>query len=59
MAKISIGDLTDAEVWRLIQMPDYRDLPQEIIELREQAQAEFDRRDIKLHWIISAKPISQ
>lgn len=47
-----IKDLADAEVWRLIQMPNYRDLPPEIKALKEQAQAEFDRRDIKLHFII-------
>ncbi len=49
---INIKTLTDAEVWRLIQMPNYRDLPPEIIRLRSEAQAEFDRRHIKLHWII-------
>ena len=53
---IKIKDLTDAEVWRLIQMPDYKDLPDEIKSLKKQAQAEFDRRDIKLHFIISAMP---
>ena len=56
---MDIKTLSDAEVWRLIQMPHYRDLPSDIIELREQAQAEFDRRDIKLHFIISAIPNSQ
>lgn len=50
--KISIRDLTDAEVWRLIQMPDYHDLPDEIKELKKQSWAEFNKRDIKLHWII-------
>lgn len=53
---IDIKALSDAEVWRLVQMPNYRDLPPEIIELKKQAQAEFDRRDIKLHFIISAFP---
>ena len=49
---IDIKTLTDVEVWRLIQMPEYHDLPNEIKELKKQAQSEFDRRDIKLHWII-------
>jgi len=49
---MDIKDLTDAQVWRLIQMPNYRDLPLEVKALKEQAQVEFDKRDIKLHWII-------
>jgi hypothetical protein len=53
---MDIKNCTDAEVWRLIQMPDYHNLPPEIIELKKQAPAEFKRRDIKLHFIISAMP---
>ena len=54
---MTIKDLTDAQVWRLVQMPNYRELPVEIRELKDQAQAEFNKRDIKLHFIISAMPV--